>query len=503
MNHLNSQFSNLNLAPKQKRQALKARQPTLPGCEVTSSGKKKVTGIGEGDRYIPHRNDDQLEYANHLLSGAASFLQESINPLNTSMSAPSSPVKQNTREADIKKKLMRVKSLGDINSLNLDDDNIMEGRIMAYKKGVAPQAPSGYRNQPLVRYSSINPSSSVKKQTRRVTSTAERILDAPGLIDDFYLSLTDWSAQNILAVSLGDSVFLWNAETADIECLFELDEHNSNYVTSVKWSADGFFLAVGLSDGCTKLFDASQKTCLRTFKSQTSRIGTLTWNKHILSCGSRTGEIYNHDVRHAQHLISKFSTHRQEVCGLDWDGDGLRLASGGGDGLVCVWDVRYMSTNTSSPLHVLNEHTSTVKAVKFCPFRTNILVTGGGAQDRNVKVWSVANGNLLRTVETGSQVTGILFNNDFQEMVTSHGMPDHVLKVWKYNTMQVIGELKGHSDRILNICQSPCNQFIISASSDETLRLWHTWKMDESVRRQMHSDVPRKRTVLDKEMSIR
>lgn len=51
-----------------------------------------------------------------------------------------------------------------------------------------------------------------KRKCRAVSSSAERILDAPDLSDDFYLNLLDWSARNTLAVALGQSVYLWNAE---------------------------------------------------------------------------------------------------------------------------------------------------------------------------------------------------------------------------------------------------------------------------------------------------
>ncbi|RWV98040.1 hypothetical protein GW17_00039136 [Ensete ventricosum] len=37
------------------------------------------------------------------------------------------------------------------------------------------------------------------------------VLDAPALQDDFYLNLVDWSSHNVLAVGLGDCVYLWNA----------------------------------------------------------------------------------------------------------------------------------------------------------------------------------------------------------------------------------------------------------------------------------------------------
>ena len=33
---------------------------------------------------------------------------------------------------------------------------------------------------------------------------SKQVLDAPALQDDFYLNLVDWSAQNVLAVGLGN-----------------------------------------------------------------------------------------------------------------------------------------------------------------------------------------------------------------------------------------------------------------------------------------------------------
>lgn len=51
---------------------------------------------------------------------------------------------------------------------------------------------------------------------RKIASKPYRILDAPGLQDDFYLNLVDWSSQNILAVALESSVYVWNATTSTV-----------------------------------------------------------------------------------------------------------------------------------------------------------------------------------------------------------------------------------------------------------------------------------------------
>lgn len=41
-------------------------------------------------------------------------------------------------------------------------------------------------------------------------------LDAPGLVDDFYLNLIDWSCQNVVAVGFGQHVYQTRFENGEI-----------------------------------------------------------------------------------------------------------------------------------------------------------------------------------------------------------------------------------------------------------------------------------------------
>ena len=50
-----------------------------------------------------------------------------------------------------------------------------------------------------------------EKTLRCIPQFPEKILDAPDLVDDYYLNLLDWSQSNILAVCLAQTVYLWNA----------------------------------------------------------------------------------------------------------------------------------------------------------------------------------------------------------------------------------------------------------------------------------------------------
>ena len=45
-----------------------------------------------------------------------------------------------------------------------------------------------------------------------------------------------------------------------------------------------------------------------------------------------------------------------------------------------------------------------LKAVAFCPWQPRTLATGGGSLDRNIRFWNLSTGNLINSIDTGSQV---------------------------------------------------------------------------------------------------
>ena len=80
--------------------------------------------------------------------------------------------------------------------------------------------------------------------------------------------------------------------------------------------------------------------------------------------GCRSGAIYHHDVRVADHHVATLSTHSQEVCGLKWSRDGKYLASGGNDNLLLIWDANISSSgDVTSPLFTLTDHQAAVKVL--------------------------------------------------------------------------------------------------------------------------------------------
>ena len=80
-----------------------------------------------------------------------------------------------------------------------------------------------------------------------------------------------------------------------------------------------------------------------------------------LCSGSRDGLIHYNDVRKPDHVVGRSKYHRDEVCGLEWSRDGTKLASGGNDNLVCLWN----RSNPSEPAQVLKGHEAAVKVTYY------------------------------------------------------------------------------------------------------------------------------------------
>jgi cell division cycle 20-like protein 1 (cofactor of APC complex) len=94
---------------------------------------------------------------------------------------------------------------------------------------------------------------------RKIAIKPYRVLDAPGISDDFYLNLLDWSSQNTIAIGLENQVFLWCCKKTKAYKLFSYDkspgESRNKVVTSLIWNPNGTELAVGNNYGQTEIWD--------------------------------------------------------------------------------------------------------------------------------------------------------------------------------------------------------------------------------------------------------
>jgi len=163
----------------------------------------------------------------------------------------------------------------------------------------------------------------------------------------------------------------------------------------------GSTIALGTNRGSVEIWDAEYCRKIRTMSGHSGRVGTLAWNNHILSSGSRDRTILHRDTRVPEHYFRKLSGHhKQEVCGLKWNADTFQLASGGNDNKLFIW-----GGTDSRPTWRFGEHRAAVKAIAWSPHQRGLLASGGGTADKKIRFWNSLTGGLVSEYDTGSQVS--------------------------------------------------------------------------------------------------
>lgn len=50
-----------------------------------------------------------------------------------------------------------------------------------------------------------------------------------------------------------------------------------------------------------------------------------------------------------------------------------------------------------------------MRAVSFCNFKSSMLATGGGMEDKTIKMWNINSGDMIKSIPTESAVSLFVF----------------------------------------------------------------------------------------------
>ena len=221
-------------AAERARWERKKMQDSSDG-EVSDCGSDMRMALGTSDRFIPNRAAMDMDRSAHSILdsgsdvGGGSAVEDGGSVGGDAVASDMSEYKSSL--------------------LGIDDDS--KSRILSFSdKAPAPKGDTV--NNLKVLYSASTTSrknkASAKLASRHIPSAPTRILDAPDLLDDYYLNLLSWSNTNILAVALAQTVYLWNAESGEIDELCSVEGGDDAHISSVSWIEEGGgHLAVGTS----------------------------------------------------------------------------------------------------------------------------------------------------------------------------------------------------------------------------------------------------------------
>jgi WD40 repeat protein len=294
---------------------------------------------------------------------------------------------------------------------------------------------------------------------RTLTSTSNRPFT--------YSSVAISPDGKIVACGRSDGrVELWNLDDLNPRSQ-EMNSHlHQGVVSSLAFSRDGRLMAsAGGADG---FIDMSDVTGAQSRSIQTdSEVFTVAFDPRSdrLASGGSDGDIrlWNLDGS-PQNMIK--GAHRNGVMSVAFNPTKPVIASGGADQMVRLWHADSL-TQFDLPL---SRHTETVEGVAFNADGTRVVSAGA---DHNVQMWDVNTGEPIGDLMIGHNeiVWAVAFVTDGDEIVS--GSNDHHIRVWNGAVGQPLSTpLRGHDGPVTSVAISPRGDRIASASADKTVRLW-------------------------------
>ena len=246
-----------------------------------SSQGSPAPGRSPSDRFIPNRTSMDFDEANHALSVVASPQRKK----GDDPAANARPVEVEFRRAMRSALLPRSSGGGRRSSGGADSPRSPpHSASKIFRFGAEVQnRPDRFRSAlEVIADPRQEPGNDARTAAlaRPVPTKPSRILDAPDIVDDYYLNLLSWSSSNVLAVALANNVYLWNAATNEVSELLQLEQ--GDCVTSVSWAPGGSHLCVGTDSAAVQLWDASRMALVRSMRGHTARVGSLAWNPVFL-----------------------------------------------------------------------------------------------------------------------------------------------------------------------------------------------------------------------------
>jgi WD40 repeat protein len=171
--------------------------------------------------------------------------------------------------------------------------------------------------------------------------------------------------------------------------------------------------------------------------------------------------------------VAELKGHADCVNCVGWSPDGRRFASGGCDGKLILWDVE--SRQRLFTLDCEEE----VMSLAWSPDGKRIATGGVGNLAGRLTIWDATSGVRLRYHMTGDRgwICSLAWHPAGKILVAGRGYPG-MIQVWDADQGQLLRTIEAHENVVWSLAWDATGRRLASGSFDQRLRIWDadTWE---------------------------
>ena len=292
-----------------------------------------------------------------------------------------------------------------------------------------------------------------------------------GAIDDLC-----WSPDGLLIASISEdkTAHIWNAKT---DAIVQTYRDARKRAMTLAWSPDGSLLAFGYAG------DRRNPETLQVIQALTGQqvfayvsnagfwntqadktIFAVAWSPDgtRLACGGGEYKIDIFDPRLWKQQIT-YKGHHSAVYAVAWSPDGRQIISTGADDSMHLWDAM-----TGRNVATYFKHTGIVSGVAWSPNGQRIV---SASYDKTAQVWNAVTGTSLTTYRSHTdRIQSVAWSPDGTRIAT--GAHDGSVHIWDASKGTTLLTCSGHTDSVNVVRWSPDGTCLATAGADRTARIW-------------------------------